>query len=97
MTKLEKLEFRIKKLEEEIRYNKSIEGLYNKGLLTDEDIELLVEIAKSDDYSFVGINVPKLMKKGLNDFLDEYENTWLDDELNDKVKEKWDFWRRLGM
>lgn len=97
MTKLEKLELKIQKLEEEIRYNKSIEGLYNKGLLTDEDMELLVEIAKSTDYSLVGINVPELMKRGLNDFLDEYENIDIGEELDNKVKEKWDFWRRLGM
>lgn len=96
MTKLEKLELRIKKLEEEIRYNKSIEGLYNKGLLNNEDMELLVEIAKSTDYSLVGISVPKLMKRGLNDFLDEYESI-IGEELDNKVKEKWDFWRRLGM
>lgn len=97
MTKLEKLEMKIKKLEEEIRYNKSIEGLYNKGLLNDEDIELFVEIAKTTDYSFLGINVPELMKRGLNDFLDEYENIYRDEELDNKVKERWDFWRRLGM
>lgn len=92
MTKLEKF----RKREEEEKYNNSIEGLYNKGLLTNEDIELFIEIEKSFDYSFVGVSAITIFEENLKGFLDRYEDI-LTEEIENKVKDKWDFWRGLCM
>ena len=99
MTKYENYRMRIQKLEEELKYRKSIRYFYNLGLLTDDDIDLLLEIdALPYVYDENYAQLDKLMNKGLGDFLDEkYIYIKEYDELKEKISLRYHYWKRLGM